>query len=139
MHNVVKNAGWVLLLAGCVASPAWAQQTASERADLARYQKYALAPVDHVTYFRTDGFEYLAPDTLAVWFGVNKLYLLTVQLPCNDLAFANGIALSSKNNVLYRNFDFVMFRHQRCQVLKIAPVDALTMRRDEAAASAATK
>ena len=136
MHKATKYAGWALLLAGCVALPAWAQQTASERADLARYQKYALAPVDQVTYFQTDGFQYLAPDTLAVWFGVNKLYLLTVQLPCNNLAFANGIALSSKHNVLYRNFDFVVFRQQRCKVLKIVPVDALKMKQDEAKAAA---
>jgi hypothetical protein len=137
VRTFAKFAGWVLLLAGFVAVPALAQQTASERADLARYQKYAGAPVDHVRYFTIEGFQYLAPDKLAIWFGVNKLYLLTVQTPCTNLAFANAIGLTSRNNMLYSNFDFVAFRHQRCKVLKIVPVDELKMKQDaERAASA---
>lgn len=137
MWTVLKRMGVMLLLAGFVALPAWAQQTASEQADLSRYQRYAGAPVDRVTYFQIDGFEYLAPDTVAIWFGVNKLYLLTVQTPCINLAFANGIGLTSKNNVLYRDFDAVTFDHQRCKILKIVPVDELKMKQDAAKASKA--
>ena len=129
MKTVVKLVS-ALLMAGIAGSPVWAQQTGSERADLARYQKYAEVPVDHVRYFQINGFQYLAPDKLAVWFGVNKLYLLTVQTPCNNLAFANGIGLTSKNNTLYKDFDFVTFDHQRCKILKIEPVNELQMKQD---------
>ena len=124
--------GLALLLAGAAALPAIAQQTSSERADLARYQKYAGAPVDNVRYFQINGFQYLAPDKVAVWFGVNKLYLLTVETPCNNLAFANGIALTAKNQMLYKNFDFVTFDHQRCKIVKIEPVNELKMKQDRA-------
>lgn len=120
------------LLAGIATLPAWAQQTESERADLARYQQYAGAPVDHVRYFQINGFQYLAPDTVAIWFGVNKLYLLTVETPCRNLAFANGIGLTAKNQMLYRGFDFVTFDHQRCKIVKIEPVDELKMKQDRA-------
>lgn len=137
MNNFRKLMGAVALLAGLVLLPAWAQQTDSERSDLARYQKYAAAPVDRVQYFQINGFQYLAPDTLAIWFGVNKLYLLTVQTPCINLAFANGIGLTAKNNVLYRNFDFVTFDRQRCKILKIVPVGELKMKQDEAKAKKA--
>ncbi len=130
MPGARKTAGFALLLAGFAALPAWAQQTDSERADLARYQKYAEAPVDQVRYFQINGFQYLAPDTVALWFGVNKLYLLTVQTPCTNLAFVNGIGLTSRNNMLHRDFDFVTFGHQRCKVLKIVPVNELKMKRD---------
>jgi len=123
---------FALLLAGAAAPPAWAQQTDSERADLARYQQYAEAPVDHVRYFQINGFQYLAPDTVAIWFGVNKLYLLTVETPCTNLAFANGIGLTAKNQMLYRNFDFVTFDHQRCKITKIVPVNELKMKQDRA-------
>lgn len=126
------GAGIALLLAGSVAMPVSAQQTAAEARDLARYQKYAQAPVDHVHYFQIDGFEYLAPDEVAVWFGVNKLYLLTLQKPCINLAYANGIGLTARNHTLYRKFDFVTFDHQRCQILKIRPVNELKMKQDEA-------
>lgn len=122
----------VMFLASLVLLPtvAAAQQTASEQTALARYQRYAGSPVDHVHYFDIDGFQYLAPDKLAIWFGVNKLYLFTVQTPCTNLQFANAIGLTSTNNTVYRNFDFVTFKNQRCKVLKIVPVDELQMKRD---------
>jgi hypothetical protein len=132
MKKLPEVVGLAFLLAGVVALPAIAQQTSSERADLARYQQYAGAPVDNVHYFQINGFQYLAPDKVAVWFGVNKLYLLTVQLPCNNLAFANGIGLTAKNQMLYRNFDFVTFDHQRCKIVKIEPIDELKMKQDRA-------
>ena len=93
MKKFPKVLGLAMLLTSAAMVPAIAQQTDSERADLTRYQKYAEAPVDHVRYFQINGFQYLAPDKVAIWFGVNKLYLLTVQTPCNNLAFANGIGL----------------------------------------------
>ncbi len=132
MKKFPEVVGLVVLLACAAAAPAVAQQTASERADLARYQKYAGAPVDNVRYFQINGFQYLAPDKVAIWFGVNKLYLLTVQTPCNNLAFANGIGLTAKNNMLYKNFDFVTFDHQRCKIMKIEPVNELKMKQDRA-------
>ncbi|HLI17679.1 MAG TPA: DUF6491 family protein [Rhodanobacteraceae bacterium] len=137
MKPSTKIAGLVMLVAGSLAGSGFAQQTASERSDLARYQKYAEAPVDHVNYFQINGFQYLAPDKVAIWFGVNKLYLLTVQTPCINLAFANGIGLTSKNNTLYANFDAVTYDHQRCKILKIVPVNELKMKQDEARARAA--
>ncbi|TAN07949.1 MAG: hypothetical protein EPN36_00940 [Rhodanobacteraceae bacterium] len=137
MKTIAKFMGVALLLTGVAGLPAWAQQTDSERADLARYLKYAEAPVDHVQYFQINGFQYLSPDTVGIWFGVNKLYLLTVQLPCNNLAFTNGIGLTARNNMLYRGFDFITFRHQRCKILKITPVNELQMKQDEARAKAA--
>lgn len=124
----------IALLTGAAALPAWAQQTSSEARDLARYRHYAEAPVDQVHYYQVNGFQYLSPDTVGVWFGVNKLYLLTVQTPCNNLAYANGIALTARNNTLFRNFDFVTFDHQRCKILRITPVDELKMKQDEAKA-----
>ena len=135
MKKFPKAVGLAALLAGAAAVPVMAQQTSSERVDLARYQKYAGAPVDSVRYFQINGFQYLAPDKVAIWFGVNKLYLLTVQTPCNNLAFANGIGLTAKNNMLYRDFDFVTFDHQRCKILRIEPVNELKMKQDARAAA----
>lgn len=130
-----------MLLSGCatgaVSGPDSGPQTAAERADLALYQHYAQAPVDSVKYFQINGFEYLAPDKVAIWFGVNKLYLLTVQTPCTNLAFANAIGLTAKNQMLYANFDFVTFDHQQCKVLKIVPVDELQLKKDGARAKGA--
>lgn len=134
MKTVGKAAIIATLLAGAFALSGWAQQTSSEASALARYQRYAGAPVDHVRYYQVQGFQYLAPDKLAIRFAVNQMYLLTVQTPCNNLAFANGIALTAKNNTLYSNLDFVKFDHQQCKILKIVPVNELKMKQDEAKA-----
>ncbi|HET7611680.1 MAG TPA: DUF6491 family protein [Rhodanobacteraceae bacterium] len=136
MKTFCKIAAVAALLGGAFAGPTCAQQTSSEAKDLARYQRYVEAPVDHVRYFQINGFQYLAPDTVAIWFGVNRLYLLTVETPCTNLAFANGIGLTSKSNTLYRNFDFVTFDNQRCKILKITPVNELKLKQDEAKAKA---
>ena len=138
MRACTKILGLALVLVAAAGLPAWAQQTASEQADLARYQQYAKAPVDHVSYFRIDGFKYLAPDQLAIWFGVNKMYLLTVQTPCLNLAYTNAIGLTSRGNRLYRNFDFVTYDHQRCKIVKIVPVDELKMKQAARKAAAAS-
>jgi hypothetical protein len=137
MKEFCKVAALAALLAGTSAVPAGAQQTPREARDLARYRQYAEAPVDHVRYYQVNGFQYLSPDTVGVWFGVNQLYLLTVQTPCRNLAFANGIALTAKNHTLYRNFDFVTFDHQRCKILEIMPVNELQMKRGPARAGTA--
>lgn len=137
MKTMRNAAGVALLLFAAGLVPAWAQQTAAEQEHLAHYQKYAKAPVDHVHYFQITGFEYLAPDKLALWFGVNKMYLLTVQTPCTGLAYANAIALSAKSNDLYSNLDFVKFDSRSCKITKIVPVDELKMKQDAGKAKAA--
>lgn len=135
MRNLVKTGVTVAFMVGLAGLPAWAQQTPSERADLARYERYAGAPVDRVRYFDISGFQYLAPDKLAIWFAVNQMVLVTVQTPCINLAFANAIGLTSRNRMLYARFDAVTFDHQRCTILKIQPVDELRMKQDAAKAA----
>ncbi len=137
MTILATFAGCVLLVAGVAGTAASAQQTASERSDLARYERYAQAPVDSVHFFQIDGFQYLAPNRVAIWFGVNKLYLLTVQTPCINLAWTNGIGLTAKNNTLYSKFDALTFRHQQCRITQIVPVNELQMKRDAGKAMAA--
>ncbi|MGH8110691.1 MAG: DUF6491 family protein [Rhodanobacteraceae bacterium] len=137
MKASTKIIGWVLLLIGAAALPALAQQTASERTDLQRYEKYAEAPVDHVRFYQISGFQYLSPDTVAIRFGVNQMYLVSVETPCVDLAFANAIGLTSQAHTFYRRFDFITFSGpggmaQRCQILKIVPVNELKMKQDQA-------
>lgn len=134
----LKRVGLAAVLLGVAALPAWAQQTASERAALARYQRYAAPPVDRIHFFRLDGFRYLAPDRVAVWTGVNRMYLLTVEQPCINLGLASAISLTARSGMLYRNFDFVTFDHQRCRITRITPVNELKMKQDAAHAAKAS-
>lgn len=140
--NRPAKMGFALLLAAMAVAPAWAQQTASERRDLERYQKYAEPPVDHARFFQIQGFQYLSPDTVAVRFGVNQMYLLTVQTPCINLAYANAIGVTSQAHTFYSKLDAITLKGpaggtQRCQILKIVPVNELKMKQDEAKAKVA--
>lgn len=115
-------------------------------AELARYEKYAGAPVRSLTHFHTDRVQNLAPARLAVWLHPHRgLYLLTVETPCTRLPLANAIGLTSSHHMTYAGSGFVTFRSaarvrvQRCRILKIVPVDVVKMRRDNAAAPAASR
>ena len=139
MNKTLRVLAAALLAAGVAVPAAWAQQTPAEAKTLATYEKYAEPPVDHVVYFQIQGFQYLSPDTLAIRFGVNKLYLFTVQTPCINLAFTHAISMTARNNVVYRGLDAITFRNQRCKILKITPVNDLKMKQDETKAAAAKK
>ena len=102
-----------LLLAGCAvlaSSASFADTRETEAANLARFQKYAGAPVENFTMWDMYKYQLLGPDTVAVWTGVNDVYLLKVEQPCINLENARAIAVTSKmSHQVNRRLDFVNF------------------------------
>ncbi|HET7558076.1 MAG TPA: DUF6491 family protein [Rhodanobacteraceae bacterium] len=102
--------------------------------NLALFQRYASPPQDAVHYFRTDGFEYLGKnaqgeDALALWTGVNQVYLLTLQSPCVNLDLANAVALTSTSGSVHARMDFVKYgRDRQCRIETIRKVDYKAVR-----------
>jgi uncharacterized protein DUF6491 len=128
----------VALGASLVAVAACAQSPRQrDAANLAIFQRYASLPQDSVHYFRTDGFEYLGKnaqgeDTVALWTGVNQVYLLTLQSPCINLQYANGIALTSTAGSVNARMDFVKYdRDRECRIETIQKVDYKAVRAAE--------
>ena len=117
----------VLLLPPCLAAlPATAQASRAER--LAQFLQYAGAPVAQIHYFRLDGFETLSDDTIAVWTGVNRVYLIKLR-SCPELNYANAISLSgSPTHQFTQSFGTVNVGQSRCMVESIRPVDYKAMR-----------
>lgn len=113
-----------------------AHPAAASRAErLASFEKYASQAVAQFRYFQLIGFETLSDDTVAVWTGVNKVYLIKVRQPCPNLDFAGAISLSqSQARVFSQRFDQLSFDHTRCMVESIRPVDYKAMRMHEKAA-----
>ncbi len=116
-----------------------AAQSPSQRAaaNLARFERYAAAPQDSLHYFRTDGFEYLGRDahdneSLAVWTGVNDVYLFKLQTPCIDLEYARGIGLTSTSGNVNARMDSILFDHQRCRIETIQKVNDKAMKAEKA-------
>lgn len=106
-------------------------QAGSRQQQLAQFEKFAGAPVKDFRYFQLIGFQTLADNTVAVWTGVNKVYLIKLQQPCPDLDFARALSLSnSQANVFSARFDSVNFADTRCMVDNIRPVDYKALRQD---------
>ena len=103
----------------------------SDQEDLARYLQYAGEPVNSVSYLgRYDGWRPLGRDNLVIFTGVNEAYLLTIAGPCNDLPFANRVAIKSTGPTLSRGDSVIVGRGQRCLITELRPVDYRKMKQD---------
>lgn len=128
-------------LAAMLAASAWAQSPKQRDASaLERFERYAGPPQRDMHYFRLDNFQYLCrnakgQDAIAVWTGVNQVYLLTLEKPCIDLDFAFAIGLTSTAGDVNAGMDYVKYHRngpQRCRILQIQKVDYKALRADKA-------
>lgn len=120
-----------LLLAGCAAK---GELVSREAAELALYQQHAGAAVDRIqTFSGIDRWHRIDDRHVVVWTGVNRAWLLELRVACPGLAFQDVIRVSSSNGVVARRFDAIEFRHEKCPIETIRPVDykALRQRRGE--------
>ena len=122
-----------MVLAGCavagLSGAALADTRATEAENLARFEQFASAPVDNFTMWKMYQFQLLGPDTVAVWSGVNDVYMLKVEQPCINLENAKAIVVTSKmQHQVNKKLDFVNFGSQRCQILEIHPIDYKAMK-----------
>ena len=106
----------------------FADTPATEQANLERFQQYAGTPVENFTMWKMYKWQGLGPETVAVWTGVNDVYMLKVGLPCTRLQDARAIVVTSKmSHQVNRRMDFVNFGTQQCQILEIRPIDYKAM------------
>jgi len=125
--NVLVLLTATLLSVACSGIP----RRESDQETLDRYTKYAGPPVDHITYLgRYDNWQPVGQYQLVLWTGINDAYLITVASPCENLLFAQRIAITQTANTIYSKFDAIRVRHWRCQITEIRPIDYLKMRRD---------
>jgi len=125
----------VALGALLISIAAFAQSPKQRDAEnLARFERYASAPQDSMHYFRIDRFQYLGPnangsEAVAVWTGVNQVYLLSLESPCIKLEYANAIALTSTSGNVNARMDFVKYdRDRQCRIETIRKVDYKAVR-----------
>jgi Family of unknown function (DUF6491) len=125
----------MIALAGCAlavfAASALADTRATEQTNLERFQKYAGTPVENFTMWKMYKWQNLGPEQLAVWTGVNDVYMLKIDKPCDRFEDAKGIVVTSKmSHQVNSRMDFVSFGTQRCQIVEIRPIDYKTMLKD---------
>jgi len=116
-----------LLSAACTGIP----RRERDQEQLDRYLRYAGEPVDHITYLgHYDNWQPVARYQLVLWTGINDAYLITVRSPCENLQFAQRIAITQTVNTISSRFDAVVIKGWRCQISEIRPIDYLRLRRD---------
>jgi hypothetical protein len=124
---------------------AWAQSPKQrDAAELARFERHASPPQDSMHYFRLDNFQYLGKnaggeDAIAVWTGVNQVYLLTLQAPCVNLDLPLAIGLTSTSGSVNARMDYVKYNYngpQQCRIETIRKVDYKALRAEKEAAKA---
>jgi hypothetical protein len=134
------------MLAATLATCAWAAESPKQRDAnaLARFERHAGPPQRDMHYFRLDNFQYLGrdakgQDAIAVWTGVNQVYLLTLEKPCIGLDFAFAIGLTSTSGDVNAGMDYVKYNRngpQQCRILQIQKVDYKALRAEQQAAKA---
>ena len=126
------------VLALCAAVPARADTAAYMAQQLARYQKYAQAPVERFPMVSLWQWQVVGKEQVVVWSGINTAYLITVYKPCINLDWARGIGIT-QNTAMHvdAKFDSIVFDHQNCRIQEIRPIDYKALRAAEKAAKAA--
>ncbi len=97
--------------------------------NLARFQRYAGKPQDSVTVFQLQGWQPLGENHIAIWTGVNDVYLIRVAKPCINLSWTNGVGIRPHMNELRTRFDSIYVHGMPCQIESIRKVDYLAVRR----------
>jgi hypothetical protein len=125
------------LLAACSSTVPRHESDAQERA---RYASYAGEPQENFTWLgRYYSWDALGDNHLVLFTTPNDAYLITVQPPCTDLPFAQGIGLSSTGNTVHARLDSVIVKGWRCPINEIRKVDYTKMRADMRAGVDKTK
>ena len=131
LRVVIAAAGLAFGASACSTS---AGLRVGEDAQLARFERHAGAPVERInTYSGLDRWQSLAPDKLAIWIGVNRVFLLTLRAPCSGLEFQQALAITSTNNIIDRRFDRVQVDGLSCFISEIRPVDYKALKQEERA------
>lgn len=125
-----------IVTAGCSGIP----RRDGDQEQLERYLRYARDPVDHITIIgNSDNWQAVGQYQVVLWANINDAYLLTVSPPCENLQFAQRIALTRTTDTVYARLDAIVVKHWRCQITEIRPIDYLQMRRDQRAEKAQQK
>lgn len=141
MNRIGKIAVTSLCMCGLLGASVSAMAESPQQRDaseLARYQRFAGPTQDSMRFFHLDNFQYLGENaqgdkTIAVFTGVNNVYLFTVQSPCLDLENAFAIGVTSGAGSVHARFDSITYGHHgNCRIATIRKVDYKAMQAERA-------
>jgi hypothetical protein len=132
MMNRLRILVLLALLGGCAGAT-------RRNALLDEYLPYAGPPIDSFHFFRLDSWAVVGRYQVVIWVTPWEAYLVTVQSPCEQLAFTTRLAVTSTVNTISK-FESILLRdHERCPVTEIRPIDLKAQKAARAAARAAAQ
>ena len=123
---------WISVLMLGLFGVARADTSEYESEQLARYQKFAGAPVDDFLMFKLYQWQVVGADKVVAWSTIRDAYLITVAQPCVRLEWTHALGLTTAQmRKVSKNFDFVAFENQRCKITEIRPIDLAAMHKEK--------
>lgn len=114
----------------CLSMFAHADTRAHEKEELARFERFAGAPVDEFTMVELFRSQVVGPENVVIWSTLRDAYLVRVQQPCRQLEWAHGLSVSQTQKwKVSRKFDSINVGTQ-CRIVEIRSIDLAAMHAD---------
>jgi len=119
---MIKQSLFVAMLIG-LSTLAHADTRAHEKEELARFERFAGAPVDEFKMVELFRSQVVGPENVVVWSTLRDAYLVRVQQPCRQLEWAHGLSVSQAQKwKVSRKFDSINVGTP-CRIVEIRPID----------------
>ncbi|MGA9333601.1 MAG: DUF6491 family protein [Rudaea sp.] len=116
----------------CFTGMARADTAAYQGERLAKYARYAGAPVPDFTMTSLWQWRVVGPQDIVAWPRIDSAYLITVAKPCMRLQRTNALGLTQETSMkVTQKYDKIIFGHQSCPITRIRPIDYKKLRSDD--------
>lgn len=120
----------IALVSAC--SSAGVPRSSAAETESDKFDMYAVEAVSSFSMVGgLDQWRSLGDEKLVVWTRLNRVYLLTVQPPCNELQFTTTLALTSNGGTVSKGSDGVIVESGKCLITDIRPIDYERLQQDE--------
>lgn len=119
---------WLALVLGVV-TLARADTRETMAKNFAEFERFAGEPVGEIRNFRLYRWRPLGVTALAVWADPGRVFLLTVDAPCDDLEYAKVLQVSSTTRIVAVRTDRILVGNDDCRIASIRPVDYRALQR----------
>jgi len=115
----------VCLLTTTLGACAIAQEKqARDAAALKEFEQFAGPPIKRIhTFTKIHRWRSFNDESVAIWIGTNRAYLLTLRRPCFDLHRQLVIGIAGSNGFIDAKFDHIEFGQMKCRIDEIRELD----------------
>ncbi|MEP6938648.1 MAG: DUF6491 family protein [Rudaea sp.] len=129
----MRYRSWIVAATLCLPALASADTRAHEKQQLARFERFAGAPVDEFPMVELFRSQVVGAQDVVLWSTIKQAYLVRVQQPCRQLEWVSGLSVTRAQKwKVSRKFDSVDVGTQ-CRIVEIRPIDVAAMQQAERA------